>query len=112
MSPIFALAGGSFIFLGVIIALFFVVVFGYYTYRGSGINAHSNDGLDGAPGSEGPNQASGKGRVSEDHDGELSAGGGFSSHGTGTTSAQDRAEKVAAEGPSTSRSAARPEMFE
>jgi len=112
MSPIFALAGGSVIFLGVIIVLFFVVVFGYYTYRGSGINAHSNDGLDGAPGSEAPSQASGGGRTSEVNQDELSAGGGFSSHGTGTTSAEDRAEKAAAEGPSTSRSAARPKMFE
>ena len=112
MNPIFALAGGSFIFLGVIIALFFAVIFGYYTYRGSGINAHSNNGLDGAPGSEAPSQASGKGRTSEVNQEELSAGGGFSSHGTGTTSPQDRADKVEAEGPTTSRSAAHPKMFE
>jgi hypothetical protein len=79
---IFAFAGGSFIFLGVIIVVFFAVVYGYYTYRGSGINAHPNDGLDGAPGSEGPSQASGRGRTSEDNDDELSAGGGFSTHGT------------------------------
>lgn len=78
----FALAGGSLIFLVVIIALFFAVVFGFYTYKGSAIDAHPSDGLDGAPGSEGPSQATGKGRTSEDNEDELSAGGGFSSHGT------------------------------
>ncbi len=80
--PIYALAGGSFIFIGVIIVLFFAVVFGYYTYKGSAINAHSSDGLDGAPGSAGPSQASGKGRTSDDNPDEFSAGGGFSTHGT------------------------------
>jgi hypothetical protein len=34
----FALAGGSWIFLGVVVALFFVFVFSYYTRRGSGIS--------------------------------------------------------------------------
>ncbi len=79
---VYAFAGGSFIFLGVIVLLFFAVVFGYYTYKGSAINAHSSDGLDGAPGSAGPSQASGKGRTSDDNPGEFSAGGGFSTHGT------------------------------
>lgn len=36
-----------------IVGLIYAVVFGYYTYRGSGIHADSDDGLDGAPGSEG-----------------------------------------------------------
>lgn len=81
--PIAAFAGGSLIFILVIIGLFFAVVYGYYTYRGSGINAHPNDGLDGAPGSDAPSSAQGRGRVHEDHDDERpSAGGGFSSHGT------------------------------
>ena len=79
---VYALAGGSFIFVGVIIVLFFAVVYGYYTFKGSAINAHSSDGLDGAPGSAGPSQASGKGRTSEDSPDEFSAGGGFSTHGT------------------------------
>lgn len=79
---VYAFAGGSFIFLGVIILLFFAVVFGYYTYKGSAINPHPSDGRDGAPGSAGPSQASGKGRTSDDNDDELSAGGGFSTHGT------------------------------
>lgn len=35
---ILALAGGAWIFLGVVIALFLVVAFGYYTRRGSAIN--------------------------------------------------------------------------
>ncbi len=79
---VYALAGGSFIFLGVIVVLFFAVIYGYYTYRGSGIDAHSSDGLDGAPGAAGPSQPSGKGRTSEDNPDEFSAGGGFSTHGT------------------------------
>lgn len=111
-TPIFALAGGSLIFLAVIIALFLAVGYGYYTYRGSAINPHPSDGLDGAPGSEGPNQASGKGRVSEERDHELSAGGGFSTHGTGHSSAKDRKEHFEAEGPLTSRSQADPRMFQ
>lgn len=77
-----AAAGGSVIFIVVILVIFFAVVFGFYTYRGSGINAHPSDGLDGAPGAEGPSDASGKGRVSEETDEELNAGGGFSTRGT------------------------------
>ena len=80
--PIAALAGGSLVFIVVVIALFFAVVFGFYTYRGSAINPHPSDGTDGAPGSAGPNEASGKGRTNEDNPGEVSAGGGFSTHGT------------------------------
>ncbi len=34
----FAVAGGTWIFLGVLVALFFVFVFGYYTRTGSGIS--------------------------------------------------------------------------
>lgn len=49
--PIAALAGGGLIFIVVIGALLFAVVFGYYTYRGSAINPHLSDGMDGAPGS-------------------------------------------------------------
>lgn len=81
--PISSLAGGSFIFLGVVILLFFAVVYGFYTYKGSAVNPHPSDGRDGAPGSAGPSQASGRGRTSEDNDDEFSAGGGFSTHGTG-----------------------------
>lgn len=65
-----------------IVAIFFAVVYGFYTYRGSAINAHPSDGLDGAPGSEGPSQASGKGRTSEQNDESIDVGGGFATHGT------------------------------
>ena len=37
-----ALGGGSFIFLGVIVVFFFVIVYSYYTYRASAINARRN----------------------------------------------------------------------
>lgn len=37
---VLALAGGSWIFIGVVVVLFFAVVYGYYTRRGSGINLH------------------------------------------------------------------------
>jgi len=80
---VLALAGGSFIFLGFMIVMFFAVVFGFFTIKGSGIDKHPNDGLDGAPGSEGPSEASGVGRstgtTSEDH----KVGDTFSEHGTG-----------------------------
>jgi hypothetical protein len=81
MHPIYALAG-SVIFIAVIIAIIIAVALGFYTYKGSAINAHPNDGLDGAPGSEGPNEASGSGRVHEDHPDEFGDGGGFSTRGT------------------------------
>ena len=80
--PIFALAGGSLIFLGVIVVFLLAVVYGYYTYRGSAINPHPHDGSDAAPGAAGPSEASGHGRTAEEHDGEIGAGGGFSTHGT------------------------------
>jgi hypothetical protein len=34
----FAFAGGSWIFLAFVVILLFAVVFGYYTYTGSGID--------------------------------------------------------------------------
>jgi len=39
--PIAALAGGSLIFILVIIVLFLAVAYGFYTFKGSAINAHS-----------------------------------------------------------------------
>lgn len=77
-----ALTGGSFILLGFMVIMFFGVVWGYYTISGSGINKHPNDGLDGAPGSEGPSEASGKGRSTGDASSEHSVGDTFSKHGT------------------------------
>ena len=80
---VLALAGGSFIFLGFIIVMFFAVVWGFFTIRGSGINKHPSDGLDGAPGSEGPSQASGMGRSSGTTSENHNVGDTFSKHGTG-----------------------------
>lgn len=80
---ILALAGGSFVIVAFFVVMFFAIVYGYYTIRGSAINKHPNDGLDGAPGSEGPSEASGHGRspgtTAKDH----SVGDTFSTHGTG-----------------------------
>ncbi len=77
-----ALAGGSFILVGVMVVVFFGVVWGYYTINGSGINKHPNDGLDGAPGSAGPSEASGTGRSTGDTSEGHSVGDTFSEHGT------------------------------
>lgn len=81
-TAVLALADGSYIFLGVVICLFFPVVFGYYTITGSGINKHPNDGRDGAPGSDGPSNAAGSGRSTGDTSEGHRAGDAFSSHGT------------------------------
>ena len=81
-SFVIALAGGSFIFLGFMIIMFFAVVWGFFTISGSGINKHPNDGLDGAPGSEGPSEASGTGRSPGDTSEGHSVGDTFSTHGT------------------------------
>ena len=80
---VLALAEGSFIFLAVLVVLFFAVVYGYYTIKGSGINKHPNDGRDGAPGSEGPSEASGFGRSTGDTREDHSVGDTFSKRGTG-----------------------------
>ncbi len=77
--PIYALAGGSLIFVGFWVVVVLVVAFSYYTYRGSGINAHPNDGSDGAPGAAEPSDAARPGRTPEAHE-EVDAG--ISTHGT------------------------------
>jgi hypothetical protein len=82
MVPVYAVATGTFIVVGVLIAIVIAFAFSFYTYRGSTINAHPNDGLDGAPGSEDPSEATGKGRTPENHPDEFGPGGGFSTHGT------------------------------
>src|SRR5947209_18409888 len=38
IAPPYALAGGTWIFVGVLVALFFIVAFSYYTRTGSGIS--------------------------------------------------------------------------
>ena len=64
---VYALVGGSFDFLGVIIVRFFAVGYGYYTYREARSTSIPATGWMGAPRSAGPSQASGKGRTSEDN---------------------------------------------
>jgi hypothetical protein len=62
----FAFVAGSWIFLGFVVIALFAIVFGYFTYWGSGINSHpAKDGQD-APGSSEPSTAAGKGRTSDD----------------------------------------------
>ncbi|HEX8065228.1 MAG TPA: hypothetical protein VF520_01745 [Thermoleophilaceae bacterium] len=59
--PLAALAGGSWIMLGVMIFMFFGVVLGYYTRTGSGINPRPYGKVyGGAPGAIGPADVSGK----------------------------------------------------
>lgn len=45
----FAVAGGTWIFVGVLVALFFILVFGYYTRTGSGISQTPYRRPDGPP---------------------------------------------------------------
>jgi hypothetical protein len=78
---VFALAGDGPIIVIFLIVFFFVIVFGFYTYKGSGINAHPHDGLDQAPGAADPSDPGGQSRTHEEHDDEFDAGGGFSTHG-------------------------------
>ena len=53
---VFALAGGSFVFLGVMIVGFFAFAFSYYTRRGSGINQHPYGDIDHNSGPERPSE--------------------------------------------------------
>lgn len=55
-----ALAGGSWIFIAVMVVGLFGVIYGFFTMSGSGIDAHPHDGSDGAPGAEGRSEASGR----------------------------------------------------
>ena len=50
-------AGGALVFLGVVVVLFFVVAYSYYSRTGSGINQRPNDGRD-APGAAGESHIS------------------------------------------------------
>jgi uncharacterized membrane protein len=59
--PAFALAGGSWVILGVCIFMFVGVVIGYYTEKGSGIHARPYGKVyGGAPGAFGPGEVSGR----------------------------------------------------
>jgi hypothetical protein len=56
-----ALAGGSWLFLGFLVLMFFAIAYGYFTERGSGISARPYGKIyGGAPGAFGPGSASGK----------------------------------------------------
>lgn len=52
-----ALAGGSWVLLGVMLLLFAGVVYGFYTRGGSGIDNHPTDGRGEAPGAADPDAA-------------------------------------------------------
>jgi hypothetical protein len=67
-----ALAGGSFVFVAIVIVILAGVVVGFYTRRGSGIDEHPSDGLDSAPGAEGQSEVSGK---------DQGEGSAFDTHG-------------------------------
>lgn len=71
--PLFALAGGSFVFLAIVVLILAGVVFGFYTRRGSGIDEHPSDGSEGAPGAQGRSEVSGK---------DQGDGSAFDTHGT------------------------------
>jgi hypothetical protein len=61
MSIAMALAGGSWILLGVIALAFVGIVYGWFTASGSGINPRPyNKMYGGAPGAFGPSDVSGK----------------------------------------------------
>ena len=82
MSSTLAAVGGSWIVVGVAVAMLVALSFSYYSIKGSGIDSHPSDGLGGAPGSAGPSDVA-KGRGSEGGAGDGSTGGTFSTHGTG-----------------------------
>lgn len=69
---------GSFVFLAFVVVMFFAVAFGLYTRRGSAINEHPDDGLDGAPGAKTPDNISGS-EPTDNPDPERDV---FSHHGT------------------------------
>jgi hypothetical protein len=63
---VIALAGGSLIFVVVVVAILFAIAFSYYSRRGRDINAHPHGGGDEAPGASGPSEVGGRGRIPED----------------------------------------------
>jgi hypothetical protein len=82
MSSTLAAVGGSWIIVAFAVVMLVVLSYGYYSIKGSGIDAHPSDGLAGSPGSAGPSDVA-KGRGSEGDGGDGATGGTFSSHGTG-----------------------------
>ena len=65
----------------IIIVIIIATAFGFYTYKGSAINAHPSDGLDGAPGAEAPSDPAGSSRVPDDPD-QPGNDGSVPTHGT------------------------------
>ena len=82
MVAIYAVTSGTLIVAAVIVAIIIAGAFSFYTYKGSMINAHPNDGLDGAPEAADPSQASGRGRTPEGRPDDSGTGGGISTRGT------------------------------
>jgi len=68
-----ALAGGSIIFVVIVVVILIGVVYGFYTRTGSGIDEHPSDGLDSAPGAGSRSEVSGK---------DQGEGSAFDTHGT------------------------------
>lgn len=73
-----SLAGGALIFGAFVVAMFFAIVWSYYTKTGSGITLRPSDGLGGdhesaAPGAEGSSSIAGKVEGEQDR---------FDTHGT------------------------------
>lgn len=82
MSSTLAAVGGSWIIVVFAVVMFVVLSYGYYSIKGSGIDAHPDDGQGGAPGAAGPSDVA-KGRGAEGGTDGSSTGGTFSTHGTG-----------------------------
>jgi hypothetical protein len=69
---VIALAGGSWIFLGVVILTLVGVVIGFYTRRGSGMNLHPYRHVHGgAPGADHPTHDAGGSDRTEVHEREV-----------------------------------------
>ncbi|MGI8715334.1 MAG: hypothetical protein ACR2NR_19560 [Solirubrobacteraceae bacterium] len=71
---VYALTGGTLIVAGVVIVTLLAVIYGTFTYRGSGISPSAGDQTGDAPGSADPSDPAGEGRTND--------GGAFSTHGT------------------------------
>jgi hypothetical protein len=71
---LYALTGGTVIVAGVLVVTIVAVIYGTFTYRGSGITPHAGDQTGDAPGAADPSDPAGEGRTDD--------GGAFSTHGT------------------------------
>jgi hypothetical protein len=71
---IYGLTSGTFIVAGVVIATLLAVIYGTFTYRGSGITPHAGNQTGDAPGAADPSDPAGEGHTND--------GGAFSTHGT------------------------------